>query len=109
VVRDGPVAPSITLDVLLEMLRGSAADDREWAATELAILPARNNPRVVQALVQSARDPVPSVRVAALRSLVRMRAGQAEVYTAAAPLLQDPDNQVRLEAYQTLRNISAVR
>jgi hypothetical protein len=104
-----PAAPRITLDSLLAMLTGKNADDRQWAATQLSILPAQNNPRVVRALMESTRDPEPAVRIASLRSLVSMHAPPNEVYAVAVVLLRDPDGRVRIEAYEDLRRIGVVR
>jgi hypothetical protein len=107
---EGDVMPArITLPVLLEMLRGKDADDRAWAAAQLAILPARENPHVLQALLAATRDSSPEVRLAALRSVVAMQAEPSQVYTAAAPMVRDPDGRIRVEAYEDLRRIGVVR
>jgi hypothetical protein len=100
--------PRITLAVLLEMMHGKSADDREWAASQLAILPARSNPQAVQALLDATRDPSAGVRLASLRSLIGMHAEPNMIYAAASPLLRDPDGRVRVEAYEDLRRIGVV-
>jgi HEAT repeat protein len=101
--------PRITVDVLLQMLRDTNVADREWAAKELSILRAKDHPNVVQALQSAAKDPEPCVRLAALRAVVAMKAEPQQIYAAATPLLQDPDSQIRTEAYQDLRRIGVMR
>jgi hypothetical protein len=107
--QDDSTPPRITLPVLLGMLKASSVEDREWAASQLAILPARRFPQAVQALQQGTGDREASVRLACLNALAVMNLEPGQLYTAAAPLSQDPDGHVRTRAYEELRRLGMVR
>jgi hypothetical protein len=91
------------------MLKASSVEDREWAASQLAILPARRYPQVVQALQQATADREASVRLASLNALAVMSLEPGQLYAAAAPLSQDPDGRVRARAYEELKRLGMVR
>jgi HEAT repeat protein len=89
----------------MAMLKGHDVDDREWAAGQLAILPARGYPQVASALQEATRDSSPAVRLAALHALANMQPEPNMLYMAAAPLTRDPDDRVRAEALENLRRL----
>jgi hypothetical protein len=91
----------------MSVLQGSgSAEQREWAAENLGEFDGGTNPRVVDALAKAARqDGAPVVRVACLRSLVRMKVQSVPVLTTVREALADADPRVRAEAEQSLRQL----
>lgn len=77
--------------------------EREWAAERLGRLDWRTEPRIVEALVKTAReDAAPTVRAACVRTLVRMKVNSPLVLTQVRALQDDSDARVRQEVEQAL-------
>src|SRR5262249_14281005 len=102
---------AVELKQLLATLQHSIyPDQREWAAEILAGVNWRANPLVLQALVNAElEDPVPAVRVACVRSLVKMKANAAFVVTAVQAMHGDADPRVRYEVNLALAKLLATQ
>jgi hypothetical protein len=83
-------------------------EQREWAAANLATVQWQSNPGIVEALIIAAgKDSAPTVRVACIRSLVRMHANTVPVVNTLLALQTDPDPRVQREAKLALQQLSA--
>jgi hypothetical protein len=90
----------VTHQQMLDLLRNSAyPEQREWAADKLALFDWRISPEIVDTLLKAAcMDNASAVRVACVRSLVRMNAKTVPVVAAVQALKTDADPRVRAEA-----------
>lgn len=83
---------------LVQTLKHQASDVRRSVAAALEFI---DDPRALQPLLDTVKDPDPTVRVSAIHAL-----GKAASHPAVNALLQslakDPDNRVRLAAIQVL-------
>jgi hypothetical protein len=77
--------------------------ERERAAESLSRCDWKVEPQAAHALLTAAgTDPAPTVRVACVRALARMKANTAPVVQGVAALKADPDLRVRQEVEQAL-------
>lgn len=99
-----PVAGSAAVEQLRHILKdGLLPSEREQAVDQLALYEARKTPAAVDALLAGAMtDPAPTVRVACIRALGKMRAGTADVLGALGHLAQDADPKVKAAATEVL-------
>jgi hypothetical protein len=80
--------------------------NRVWAAESLQHADPTTHAQVIPALVQAARtDEVPAVRSACVRSLVQLSPRNGDVMNTLRTLQADPDNGVRQEAQNALRQL----
>jgi hypothetical protein len=101
----GQAASAMTCDQMLSMMRDSFyPSHREWAAESMAAtVDWRANPKVVDALLTSARgDPAASVRAACVRCLVKMNVNTVPAVTTIQALKADPDPRVRQEVEKAM-------
>jgi len=97
------VAPGLA-QWMTTLRESRSVEQRVDAARCLAGCDGWTNPKVVQALVLSARnDPMPAVRAACLHTLGLLNVRTAAVIAAVRTLQKDPDASVRLEVDQALR------
>ncbi|HEX4607830.1 MAG TPA: HEAT repeat domain-containing protein [Urbifossiella sp.] len=103
----GPAA-RFALPDLANALRDSDGDVRRAAVAALQLIApeARPSEAVVRAIALDLRDPDPSVRLLAVRSLGRFGRAAAVVAGDLEPLLTDPDTDVRRAATEILPRIS---
>jgi hypothetical protein len=99
-----PPATGMDVGHMLKVLRdGTQAEQRVWAASELASVDGRGNPDVVEALVATAQiDASASVRLQCVRTLMKMNAGGTAVHELLETLQSDADANVQLEARRAL-------
>ena len=102
-----PMMQDPTLAQMLTTLRtASYPSHREVAAEQLATFDWRTQPVIVTALMSSAKsDPAATVRAAAVRALVRLKAKTPEVLAALQSLREDKDERVRQETVQGLTSL----
>lgn len=101
-----PGATKVTLNQLLAVLRKApAVEQREWAANNLATVNWHENPGVSDALLKTARDDAAAnVRLASVRSLMKMGVCTPSAMAVFQALKYDADSRVRLEAEAALKN-----
>jgi HEAT repeats len=104
-----PGATRVTLDQLVAVLRKSTTvAQREWAAENLVNFNWQDSPVVADTLLKAAReDSASTVRVACVRSLMKMGVYTASARAVFQSLKNDADSRVRLEAEAALRNLGA--
>ncbi len=93
------------IDPLIENLSRQSEHLREEAAFELR---RAGGPRVVEALIGALADPVAKVRAVALDSLSRQSPEHRDrIAEAVLPLLDDPDDTVKLQAAKTIGRLGS--
>jgi hypothetical protein len=99
-----PAAPDVDVQSLLNQMRNSMLpSQREWAAQKLAELDCRQQPSIIDSLVESAKgDPAASVRAGCIHCLVKMNVCTPPVMAAMKYLCSDPDSRVQREASEAL-------
>jgi hypothetical protein len=99
-----PASPDVDVQSLLNQMRDSMLpSQREWAAHKLAELDCRQQPSIIDSLVESARgDPAASVRAGCIHCLVKMNVCTPPVMAALKSLCSDPDSRVQHEASEAL-------
>jgi hypothetical protein len=104
-----PPANGVNVGHLLNILRDSdQAQQRAWAASELACVDGTANPDVVNALVAAAQiDTSPGVRVQCIRTLAAMHAHTPAVMQMLESLKKDKDATVEQEAIRCHRQLAA--
>jgi hypothetical protein len=106
-------APAPVMDVkvpeMLETLRTSPyPDEREWAVNALATPSVIGNTQVYRTVVTAAtEDTSPTVRLACVRFMVKLKLRSTEAQTALHKLQNDSYPTVRVEAEQALHQLQA--
>jgi hypothetical protein len=107
-----PSRPAIDPTILhcLETLRDAQDPETRHAAVRtLAASNWHEHPEAIAGLVYAARyDHHAGMRVAAIRSLVTMKAGTPEVISGLKPLVADPDEWIRHEATLAITALQTV-
>jgi hypothetical protein len=103
-----PAGPGIDLQSLLNQMRDSMLpSQREWAADKLAEYDWRQQPQIVDAMMQSAKDdPAASVRAGCVHTLAKMNVNTPPVIATIRSLRSDPDQRVQREASDALAKLA---
>jgi hypothetical protein len=107
--RRSQAGPPADMTRLLNVLCNSAyPEEREHAATALQSVSWQSHPQVVSyLLIAASQDSAATVRVACIRSLVRMNVNVQPVMTALEALRADADPRVQHEAEQALTRLAS--
>jgi hypothetical protein len=103
-----PIGPN-PQQLMLVLRNSSYPFQREWAVNELSNVDWHGNPEVVQCLLNSAqKDAAPTVRVACVRALVKMKVDTVPVQMTMQALKADTDPRVQREAVAALSQMRVV-
>jgi hypothetical protein len=103
-----PIGPNAQ-QLMLVLRNSSYPFQREWAVNELSNVDWHVNPEVVQCLLNSAqKDSAPTVRVACVRAVVKMKVDTVPVQMTLQALKADTDPRVQREAVAALSQMRVV-